>query len=42
MLRRRRRRTITDVAKLPESFVWGVSSSAFQTEGHTTGSNWNY
>jgi beta-glucosidase/6-phospho-beta-glucosidase/beta-galactosidase len=25
------------VAKLPENFVWGVSSSAFQSEGHTTG-----
>jgi beta-glucosidase/6-phospho-beta-glucosidase/beta-galactosidase len=23
---------ITGVAKLPESFVWGVSSSAFQTD----------
>ncbi|HEY2655427.1 MAG TPA: family 1 glycosylhydrolase [Solirubrobacteraceae bacterium] len=30
------------VAKLPESFVWGVSRSAFQSEGHTTGSNWSH
>jgi beta-glucosidase len=30
------------VKKLPTNFVWGVSSSAFQSEGHTTNSNWNY
>jgi beta-glucosidase len=30
------------VKKLPKNFVWGVSSSAFQSEGHTTNSNWNY
>jgi beta-glucosidase len=29
------------VAPLPSSFLWGVSSSAFQSEGHTTGANWN-
>jgi beta-glucosidase len=28
--------------KLPKSFVWGVSSSAFQSEGHTTDANWNH
>jgi beta-glucosidase len=28
--------------KLPARFLWGVSSSAFQSEGHTTNSNWNY
>ena len=27
---------------LPNNFLWGVSSSAFQSEGHTTKSNWNY
>ncbi|WP_051222387.1 glycoside hydrolase family 1 protein [Conexibacter woesei] len=26
---------------LPRSFLWGVSASAFQSEGHTTGANWN-
>ena len=30
------------VARLPSGFLWGVSSSAFQSEGHTTDSNWNY
>jgi beta-glucosidase len=30
------------VNKLPANFIWGVSSSAFQSEGHTTNSNWNY
>jgi beta-glucosidase len=30
------------VPKLPKQFIWGVSSSAFQSEGHTTGANWNY
>jgi beta-glucosidase len=30
------------VPKLPARFLWGVSSSAFQSEGHTTTSNWNY
>jgi beta-glucosidase len=30
------------VKRLPANFLWGVSSSAFQTEGHTTNSNWNY
>jgi beta-glucosidase len=29
------------VKPLPRSFLWGVSSSAFQSEGHTTGANWN-
>lgn len=29
------------VRPLPRHFVWGVSSSAFQSEGHTTQSNWN-
>ncbi len=28
--------------KLPTNFIWGVSSSGFQSEGHTTDSNWNY
>jgi beta-glucosidase len=28
--------------KLPADFLWGVSSSAFQSEGHTTDNNWNY
>ncbi len=28
--------------KLPANFLWGVSSSGFQSEGHTTNSNWNY
>jgi beta-glucosidase len=27
---------------LPKRFLWGVSSSAFQSEGHTTGANWNH
>jgi hypothetical protein len=26
------------VKRLPANFLWGVSSSAFQTEGHTTNS----
>lgn len=30
------------VKPLPKSFLWGVSSSGFQSEGHTTNSNWNY
>jgi beta-glucosidase len=30
------------VHKLPKNFLWGVSSSAFQSEGHTTNNNWNY
>lgn len=30
------------VSKLPADFFWGVSSSAFQSEGHLTGTNWNY
>ena len=30
------------VRRLPANFLWGVSSSAFQAEGHTTDSNWNY
>jgi beta-glucosidase len=30
------------VAPLPKHFLWGVSSSGFQSEGHTTGANWNY
>ena len=31
-----------NVKPLPKSFLWGVSSSAFQSEGHTTNSDWNY
>jgi beta-glucosidase len=31
-----------NVRKLPANFLWGVSSSAFQSEGHTTDNNWNY
>jgi beta-glucosidase len=30
------------VKKLPSKFLWGVSSSAFQSEGHTTNNNWNF
>jgi beta-glucosidase len=30
------------VPKLPQHFVWGVSSSGFQSEGHTRNNNWNY
>ncbi|MCW2993247.1 MAG: glycoside hydrolase family 1, partial [Conexibacter sp.] len=29
------------VKPLPQSFLWGVSSSGFQSEGHTTRANWN-
>ncbi len=28
--------------RLPTNFIWGVSSSGFQSEGHTSDSNWNY
>jgi beta-glucosidase len=28
--------------KLPKRFVWGVSSSGFQSEGHTRNNNWNF
>jgi len=31
-----------DVSRLPHHFVWGVSSSGFQSEGHTTNANWNH
>jgi beta-glucosidase len=27
---------------LPAGSIWGVSSSGFQSEGHTTDSNWDY
>jgi beta-glucosidase len=30
------------LGQLPEDFVWGVSSSGFQSEGPTTDSNWNH
>jgi beta-glucosidase len=30
------------VKPLPKRFLWGVSSSAFQSEGHTTDNNWNF
>jgi beta-glucosidase len=30
------------VRPLPKDFLWGVASSAFQSEGHTTGANWNH
>ena len=30
------------VKPLPRDFLWGVSSSAFQSEGHTTNNNWNF
>ena len=30
------------IEKLPKSFMWGVSSSGFQSEGYTKKSNWNY
>jgi AcrR family transcriptional regulator len=30
------------VPKLPKRFLWGVSGSGFQSEGHTTGANWNH
>lgn len=29
-------------SRLPAGFIWGVSSSGFQSEGHTTGANWNF
>jgi beta-glucosidase len=29
------------VKPLPKTFLWGVSSSGFQSEGHTTDNNWN-
>jgi beta-glucosidase len=32
----------TGVPPLPVGFIWGVSSSGFQSEGHTTDSNWNH
>jgi beta-glucosidase len=28
--------------KLPPEFIWGVASSGFQSEGHTTEANWNH
>jgi beta-glucosidase len=30
------------VPQLPKRFIWGVSSSGFQSEGHTTNANWNH
>src|SRR5690349_15809670 len=33
---------MADVPKLPKDFMWGVSSSAFQSEGRTTDANWNH
>ena len=30
------------VPKLPKRFLWGVSGSGFQSEGHTTDANWNH
>ena len=30
------------VQELPHRFAWGVSSSGFQSEGHTTDANWNH
>jgi beta-glucosidase len=30
------------LSPLPKGFLWGVSSSAFQSEGHTAAANWNF